>query len=223
MVVTHLHADHVLGLPGILMFRAQNEAPDPLTIVGPPGIGLFIRHTLDDLHYHINFDLNFVEWSDRAGRCAWTWNKVELKWETLNHSTFCLGYRLEEPPRPGKFHPERARELGVPEGPLFGKLQTGETVSTPDGRKIKPEDVLGPPRRGRIIAYATDTRPCSGLESLVKGADLAFVEGMFTSMHKNEAKDKKHMTAIEAAQVAAKAGAGRLVLVHISPRYSRED
>ncbi len=223
VAISHLHADHVLGLPGIMMFRAQNDDPGPLTIVGPPGIGRFVRHTLEDLRYHVNFQLNFVEWSERAGRCAWTWNGVKLNWEPLSHSTFCLGFRLEEPERPGKFYPDRAAALGVPSGPLFGKLQVGEAVTTPEGREVQPSEVLGQSRRGRIIAYATDTRPCSGLESLITGTDLAFVEGMFASKHEKEAAEKKHMTAKQAAQIAAKVGVKKLVLVHISPRYTRED
>ncbi|MCP4605455.1 MAG: ribonuclease Z [Proteobacteria bacterium] len=223
VAITHLHADHVLGLPGILMFRAQNENPGPLTIVGPPGIGRFIKHTMGDLRYRINFELNFVEWHERASNTAWTWNGARLDWEILEHSTLCLGYRLEEPFRPGKFHYEQALELGVPEGPLFGRLQAGDTISTPEGRQIKPDDVLGPPRRGRVMAFATDTRPCPGLERLLSSVDLAFVEGMFTLKHENEALEKKHMTSSEAAYIAAKAGVERLILVHISPRYSHGD
>ncbi len=223
VVISHLHADHVLGLPGIMMFRAQNEDPGPLTIVGPKGIERFIRHTLEDLRYRINFEIEFIEWEENADRQAWSWHGVRLIWESLDHSTFCLGYRLEEPSRPGRFFPEKAKELGVPMGPLFGKLQSGETVATPDGRLVKPEEVLGPPRRGRVITFATDTRPCSGLNRLLKEADLAFVEGMFALEHGPEASEKGHMTAAQAAQAAAASEVKRLILVHISPRYTSRD
>lgn len=223
VAISHLHADHVLGLPGILMFRAQNEAPQPLTVIGPPGIARFVRHTLEDLRYHVNFKIEFVEWSSHSEKEAWTWHGVKVLWHELSHSTFCLGYRLEEPVRPGKFYPERARELGVPPGPLFGKLQSGEPVVTPGGETVFPKDVLGPERRGRVMAFATDTRPCPGLSNLVQNADIAFVEGMFAKEHQKEAEEKKHMTAADAAAVAARANAERLILVHISPRYTRDD
>ncbi len=223
VVITHLHADHVLGLPGIMMFRAQNESPGPLTIIGPPGIGKFVRNTAKDLHYHINFKVEIIEWSESSGPKAWSWNGVTLKWDTLKHSTFCLGYRLEEPSRPGRFDLEHALRLGVPEGPLFGRLQAGETVVTDAGKEVRPEEVLGADRRGRVVTYATDTRPCAGLARLMERADLAFIEGMFALEHQSDAAKKGHMTASEAALAAVQANPGRLVLVHISPRYTVED
>jgi ribonuclease Z len=219
VAISHLHADHVLGLPGVMMFRNQCEAAGPLTIVGPPGIERFVRHTLEDLRYRIDYGLEFVEWSEGAGPAAWDWHGSRLIWEPLEHSVFCLGWRVEEAVRPGRFFPERASAAGVPSGPLWGRLQAGEDVVLDDGRTVRPSDVLGPPRRGRVVAFATDTRPCAGLERVVAGADLAFVEGMFALEHAADAAEKKHMTAAAAAEVAARAGAHRLVLVHISPRY----
>jgi ribonuclease Z len=223
VVITHLHADHVLGLPGIMMFRAQNDNPGPLTIIGPPGIARFVHNTINDLHYHINFKFQIIEWSENSDSDAWDWNGVTLRWDTLEHSTFCLGYRLEEPLRPGRFDLARAVALGVPEGPLFGRLQSGETVVTGEGKKVRPEEVLGSSRRGRIVTFATDTRPCAGLARLMEKADLAFIEGMFTLDHQSDAIDKGHMTASEAAVLAAQADLDKLVLVHISPRYSTDD
>jgi ribonuclease Z len=222
IAISHLHADHVLGVPGILMFRAQADDPGPLAIVGPPGIERFVRHTLEDLRYRLNFELSFVEWSEGAPR-ALAWNGCSLSWEPLDHSAFCLGYRLEEAERPGKFDPEAAARLGVPAGPLFGRLQAGEDVTLSDGRVVKPSDVLGPPRRGRVLSFATDTRPCPGLVNTLRGADLAFAEGMFALRHAAEAVEKKHMTALESATIAAEAGVSRLVLVHISPRYRLDE
>jgi ribonuclease Z len=194
-----------------------------LAIIGPPGIRRFVEHTLSDLRYQINFDLDFVEWREGARREAWTWRGATLEWAPLEHSAFCLGYRLEEPQRPGKFNPQQALALGVPEGAMFGRLQSGESVVTPSGQTVAPEQVLGPKRRGRVFAFATDTRPCSGLLTVIEGADIAFVEGMFAAEHEAEAFQKGHMTAMEAAKSAAAAHVERLILVHISPRYSRED
>jgi len=219
VAISHLHADHVLGLPGVMMFRNQCEAASPLAIIGPPGIGRFVRHTLEDLRYRIDYGLEFVEWSEEAGGAAWDWRGARLCWEPLDHSVLCLGYRIEEATRPGRFFPDRAEAAGVPNGPLRGRLQQGEDVALDDGRIVRPADVLGPPRRGRVVAFATDTRPCAGLERTVAAADLAFVEGMFALEHAADAAGKKHMTAADAAAAAARAGARRLVLVHISPRY----
>jgi ribonuclease Z len=223
VAITHLHADHVLGLPGIMMFRAQCDEPGPLTIIGPPGIEIFVRHTLEDLKYHINFNVEFVEWNSISSRIAWSWHGSALIWDILEHSAFCLGYRLEEGGRPGRFDPVRATALGVPAGSLRGRLQAGESVVTDDGREVCPGDVLGPTRRGRVVAFATDTRPCEGLSRLCVGADLAFVEGMFVDAHRDAAIEKRHMTASEGAQAACDAGAARVVLVHLSPRYTHED
>lgn len=223
VAISHLHADHVLGLPGIMMFRAQCDDPGPLTVIGPPGTQRFIRHTLEDLRYRLNYRLEFLEWEEGAGPLAWSWRGHEIRWEPLAHSAFCLGYRLDERQRPGRFHPRRAAELGVPSGPLFGRLQAGETITTPAGETVSPEQVLGPPRRGRSVVFATDTLPCDGLARLCGGADIAFVEGMFTLAHAEEAAEKLHMTAEQAGRVAAEAGAQRLVLVHLSPRYTRDD
>ena len=108
VAVSHLHADHILGLPGIMMFRAQCEEPGPLTIIGPPGVERFIRHNLEDLRYHLNYSLEFVEWSSAGGEVAWTWHGQLLKWDRLKHSTFCLGYRLEEAERPGRFQDRKS-------------------------------------------------------------------------------------------------------------------
>ena len=224
VAISHLHADHVLGLPGILMFRAQCDDPGPLTIIGPKGVARFIQHTLQDLRYRLNFDITYVEYDKKNPTdVAWRWQGHALHWAPLKHSTFCLGYRLEEATRPGRFDLDAARQLGIPPGPLYGQLQSGCAVTLADGTEIQPAQVLGPSRRGRVVVVATDTRPCPALEQLMRGADLAFAEGMFTQAHQTEAIEKQHSTAAETAQQAARAGVHRLVLVHISPRYGYED
>jgi len=223
VAISHLHADHILGLPGVMMFRAQCDAPGPLAIIGPPGVERFVRHTLEDLKYRIDYDLEFFEWHPNSGDVAWTWRGCTLTWQPLDHSAFCLGYRLEEAMRPGRFDVAKADSLGVPRGPSRGRLQAGEAIVTEEGRRISPDDVLGPARRGRIVSFATDTRPCPGLKTLCEKADVAFLEGMFSRAHAAEAVAKLHMTAEEAAEIAACAAPSRLILVHVSPRYTRED
>ena len=222
-VISHLHADHTLGLPGIMMFRAQNENPGPFTIIGPPGLKQFIQATIEVLGCRINYEYNIIEWHPDAGEVAWQWHDVQVRWTPLDHSTFCLGYRLQENVRPGRFLVEKATALGVPPGPLYRRLQEGESVSLADGRTVCSEEVLGPPRPGRSVVFATDTRPCEGLSRLLAKADLAFVEGMFAAEHAEEAARKKHMTAEEAARAVEAAKTRRAVLVHISPRYTLAD
>jgi ribonuclease Z len=222
VAVSHLHADHCLGLPGLLMLRAQMPDPEPLLILGPPGLRRFLRHVRDDLAMYINYEIEVREWappSREGDDLAHEDDLLCLRWRPLAHSTFCLGFRLEEHGRPGRFDPEAAERLGVPFGPLRGKLQRGEAVVLADGRRVEPREVLGPPRRGRRVAFVTDTAPCAALAPLLAEADVAFLEGMFLPEHREEAVSKKHMAVDQAAQAAAAARVDRLVLVHVSPRY----
>ena len=223
VLISHLHADHVLGLPGMLMLRAQMPDPGPLTLVGPPGLGRFVRNVRADLRMHVRYPLEFVEWSKQAGELAYEDELVRVRWQPLSHSVFCLGYRVEEHQRPGRFDPAAAEGLGVPAGPLYGRLQRGETVTTPAGETVTPEQVLGPTRRGRQVALVTDTVRTPRLQPLLHDVDLAFVESMFLPEHADEAAEKRHMTAEQAVEVAREAGARRLVLLHISPRYDNRE
>ncbi len=223
VAISHLHADHCLGLPGLLMLRAQVTDPGPLTILGPPGIGRFVSELRELLGFFINYPINFVEWHESGPEVAYEDELVRILWLPLEHSTLCLGYRFEERPRPGKFRPEAAQALGVPEGPMWGRLQRREKVVLESGIIIMPDQVTGPVRPGRHICYAVDTRPNGSLDKLCERADAAFLEGMFLPEDHEEAEEKMHMTVVEAAEVAAKAEARLAVLVHISPRYVEED
>jgi ribonuclease Z len=221
IALTHLHADHVLGLPGMLMLRAQMPDPGPLTILGTAGIARFVRNVRADLRMHINYPIEVREWSPGAPTLAYEDELARLHWFELEHTVACVGYRLEEKERPGRFDLAAAKRLGVPQGPLWGALQRGESVETPEGETVQPEQVLGPQRRGRHLAYATDTRVTPKLQPLLRDADLAFVESMFAPGMEQDAAKKRHMTVIQAAGAAAEAEVAKLVLVHISPRYER--
>jgi ribonuclease Z len=223
VAITHLHADHCLGLPGMMMLRAQMDDPAPLVLVGPPGLGRFVGHVRGDLAIYINYPIEIHEWSPSAGERAYEDDLVRLSWRPVEHSVLCLGYRLEERERPGKFDADAADRLGVPWGPLRGELQGGRDVTLPGGRVVRAEEVVGRPRRGRRIAFVTDTAVTPAIEQLARDVDLAFIEGMFLPEHADEARDKKHLTAQQAAAAAQRAGAARLVLVHVSPRYERGD
>lgn len=223
IAVTHLHADHCLGIPGIMMLKAQMTDPGPLTILGPPGIEEFIVQNQRILEFHLNYPVRFVEWSASRPGPAYEDEHVRILWHPLEHTRFCLGYRWEEKDRPGKFNPALALALGIPPGPARGRLQRGETIRTPAGEEVGPHQVLGPPRRGRHVAYVVDTRPTEGIEVLCKDADIAFVEGMFLPEHSDHAVTKGHLTVAEAAGIARSARVKQLVLIHISPRYTEDE
>ncbi len=221
IAVSHLHADHCLGIPGILMMRARSEDPGPVTIIGPPGIERFIRDVKRDLAFYTNYEMRFVEYSEESGPMgiAYEDEAVRIRWAPMKHTVFCLGYVLEEHERPGRFDPEKAAALGLPRGPLWGALQKGEKVLLDDGRTVAPDQVLGPQRRGRSVAYLTDTMANRNMYSLLRNADLAFIEGMFLSEDEDTARDRLHLTAKEAGRLCARAETLRAVLIHISPRY----
>ncbi|MFH1130302.1 MAG: ribonuclease Z [Pseudomonadota bacterium] len=223
IAISHLHADHILGLPGILMLRAQMPDPEPLLLLGPPGLERFIRNVRQDVPMHINYPIEVREWSKQASALAYEDELVRLFWHPLEHSLFCLGYRLEEHERPGKFDLDAAQKLGIPAGPLFGQLQAGNSVTLPNGEVVTPKQVLGPNRRGRCVAFATDTVFTPQLYPLLKDTDLAFVESMYLSEHEEDAAEKKHMTATQAAQAAQNANVQQLLLIHLSPRYEKKD
>jgi ribonuclease Z len=223
IAVTHLHADHCLGIPGVLMFRAQCDDPGPLVILGPSGIGRFVRNVIHDLACHIGFPLEIREWTPGADPAAYDDEELSLRWEPLVHGVTCLGYRLDEHPRPGRFDPKRALALGVPVGPLWGQLQRGETVTLPKGATVSASQVLGPGRRGRSVAFCTDTAPCPAIGELCRGVDQAFVESMFLPEHEDEGRRKQHLTVEQAAEATREAGALRTKLIHLSPRYGPAD
>ena len=140
----------------------------------------------------------------------------------MDHSIFALGYAFIEDDRPGEFHLERALELGVPQGPLFGQLQRGQSVTLEDGRQIRPQDVLGSPRKGRRFVHALDTRPCREVVELARDADLLVHDGMFAQELAEDAQQMGHSTAAQAAQIAREACVRQLLLSHISQRYRDE-
>jgi len=223
IAVSHLHADHCLGIPGLLMLRAQVPDPGPLTILGPIGIKEFVDQVRRTLDFFINYPIRFVEWEEGSPENAYEDNQVRIKWAPLRHTTACVGYRMEEHPRPGKFNAKAARGLDVPEGPLWGKLQKGQSVTLENGVAIQPAQVLGPARPGRSICYAVDTAVTRSLYGLCQDVDMAFLDGMFHPRDQEEADRKAHMTVDDAARIAKRAGARRAVLVHLSPRYREED
>ncbi len=219
--VSHTHADHVTGLPGILMLSSQVDRDEPLYIYGPPKIAEYIESSRKVLDMYINYPIIVKEITapcvchEGDGFC--------IRAFPLEHTKTCVGYTLEEYQRPGEFHPEKARELKVPCGPLWAKLQAGCEVKAEDGSIVKPEQVLGPQRKGRKISYVTDTLYLDSIAKEVANSDLLFCEGMFTKEFEDQAKEKKHMTSSQAAQIAKDANVKKMALIHYSPRYNDYD
>ncbi|HKL88881.1 MAG TPA: ribonuclease Z [Salinibacter sp.] len=218
--ITHLHGDHCYGLPGLLSTMALQQRTEPVTLVVPTGT----RAMLDAIPGASPADLPFpVEVcevdDDFTEALVYETEELTVTARPLQHRRFAMGFRLAERTRPGRFHPERARELGVPEGPAFARLQNGASVTTDDGTTVQPEQVMGPPRPGIAVAYVTDTRPCDGARALARNADLLYHDATFTDTFHARAVETGHSTAREAAEVARDAGARRLLLGHISARY----
>jgi ribonuclease Z len=209
--ITHFHADHVLGLPGMLKTFTLRGRERPLTVYGPPGLrGLFAG--LAPIIGRTTFEVNLAELGpkDELRRDGYRIAAFEVA-----HSVRAQGYALVEEERPGHFDPERARELGVAPGPDFGRLQRGETVNG-----VSPTQVMGDARRGRKIVLTGDTAPCEMTEAVAFEADLLIHEATFAAEDADRAAETRHSTARQAAELATSARVAMLALTHVSPRYS---
>lgn len=215
--VSHTHADHVTGLPGILMLSAQVERTEPLYIFGPPKIAEYIETSRRVLDMYINYPIEVKEIT--APCVVYGGDGFYVRAFPLEHTKTCVGYTLEELDRPGEFNPNEALRLHIPRGPLWGKLQHGESI-TVNGTTVLPEQVVGKPRSGRKFSFVTDTLYLPSIAQEVKGSDLLICEGMFADEHADQAKEKKHMTARQAATIAKDANVLRMALIHYSPRYT---
>ncbi|HEU4955506.1 MAG TPA: ribonuclease Z [Gemmatimonadales bacterium] len=216
---THYHADHILGVTGLLRTMGLQDRTAPVILYGPKGaqrvLGAAIALGVERNKFPV--EIREVRPGDRLERAQYD----IVVFET-DHRPDTVGFALAEHTRLGRFNPDRAREMGIPEGPLWGRLHKGETIVLEDGRTVAPADLVGAPRRGRTLVYSGDTRPSLTVVEAARGADLLIHEATFGSDELERAKETGHSTAAEAARVAVEAGARRLVLTHISPRYTRD-
>ncbi len=217
ILVSHLHADHYLGLTGLLRTLSLQGRVEPLGIWGPAGSGHMLRAVRDLGGERLTFEAAVGELSPGAALEA---DGYRIQAFATTHTRDSIGFALIEAPRPGRFDVAAARRLGVPEGPSFGRLHRGETIELPDGRTVRPDEVVGPPRPGRRLVYTADTRPAPETVAISRGADLLVHEATFDESERERARETGHSTAAEAARVAAEAGAKRLVLTHLSARYA---
>ncbi len=215
--ITHMHGDHVLGLPGLFQTMSLLDRERKLEVYGPSGIRAFVEATQQTVQFTLTFPIEVFEIEDAGVVCKEREYEVHAIW--VDHVISSLAYALTEKPRPGRFHPEKARSLKVPQGPLWSKLQHGSAIDLPNGRVVKPNKVLGPPRPGRKIVYTGDTRPIENLAEFAESADLLIHEATFDDDLWERAREDGHSTPGQAAGTAKKAGTKRLVLTHISARY----
>lgn len=214
--LTHLHADHFLGLTGLLRTMGLQERTEPINIWSPRGSGTVVRAMVNLGVERVPFPVHIHELDGSARIQRAEYDIVTFR---TRHQQTSLGYVLMEHERLGRFDPVRAEALGVPPGPLFGKLHRGETVLV-KGQPVKPEEVVGPARPGRRIVYTGDTRPCKAVLSAARGADLLIHDATFGDDERDRARETWHSTAREAGSLAKRAMVKKLVLTHISSRYA---
>jgi ribonuclease Z len=216
---THYHADHMLGVTGLMRTMGLQDRTAGVTLYGPRGAARLLGAAIELGIERNRFPIEIVELQagDRIRR-----DEYDIVIFPTDHRPDTVGYAVVEHIRLGRFNPDRARELGVPEGPLWGRLHRGEVVELPDGRRVGPAEMVGEPRRGRTVVYTGDTRPSLTVVEAARGADLLVHDSTFGEEERARAVETGHSTAAQAAEVAREAGARRLVLTHISPRYTRD-
>ncbi|MFN8109486.1 MAG: ribonuclease Z [Thermoleophilia bacterium] len=219
ILITHMHADHVLGLPGLLKTYALRARSQPLRLVGPRGLAAFMQQ-MAPLIGRLPFPLEQTEVG--GGGAAWREAGLRIEAFDTSHRVPSVGYALVEDDRPGAFDVDAAVALGVPPGPMFGVLQRGGAVEVA-GATVTPEQVLGEARSGRRVVITGDTEPCAGTVQAAAGADVLVHEATFLEAERDRARETGHSTAREAAEVAGRAGVTLLALTHISSRFMPRD
>ena len=217
---THMHSDHYLGVTGLVRTLQLGGRTEPLRLWGPPGSSRTLRQCLSLGGERTTFPIAIreLEPGEQIRRAEYHIEAFAVE----HHGGPSIGYAFVEEERRGRFNPDLARELGIPEGPLWGRIHRGESVTLEDGRTIEAATLVGEQRRGRRVVITGDTRPCDATVAAAHDADLLVHEATFADDEAARARETQHSTAREAAEVARRAGARRLVLTHISARYSRD-
>lgn len=215
--ISHLHGDHVFGLLGLIASTGLAGQAQPIRLYGPAGLREYVqasaRHTRTLLTEKLTFNV-------AEPGAIFEDDEYTVSCRALRHRLPAYGYRVTEKDRAGRFDVERAAALGIPPGPLYGRLKRGEIVTLPDGRVVVGAQFCGPPQRGRTVVYCTDTTYCESAVLLADSADLLIHEATFADEDADLARQSAHSTASDAARVASEARVRRLVLTHISPRYA---
>ena len=217
---THFHADHVIGIIGLMRTMSLQGRTDKLTLWGPRGATRVLRRAEQFGFDRLGFPVEITEIEPNQPLRRNGYHVIAF--EVDHRGSASLGYALVEETRKGRFNPELAREMGIPEGPMWGQLHRGNVVRLPDGRSIDPSLLVGPTRPGRRIVITGDTRPCASTLEMSRNADLLVHEATFGDEEAERAVDTGHSTAREAAMVARDADVRRLILTHFSARYSHD-
>lgn len=217
--ITHLHGDHLFGLPGFLSSRSfqGGDQMGPLTIYGPKGVKEFVQTSLRISQSKLSYPINYVELEDEG--VILDTDRFTVEFKNLEHRIQSVGYRVVEKDYPGELLVDKLRADQVPAGPLYGQLKAGKTVTLPDGRVLDGKDYLGANKKGRIITILGDTRQVPNIETLAQDADILVHESTFGKGEGKLARNYYHSTSVQAATVAKKAGVKQLLLTHISARY----
>ncbi|MEJ9228871.1 ribonuclease Z [Peribacillus butanolivorans] len=218
--ITHLHGDHIFGLPGFLSSRSFQGGVEKLTVYGPKGIDAYITTSLQVSGTHLKYPLEIIEIEEGI---VFEDEQFTVTALSLDHGIYSVGYRVVEKDRPGSLLVDQLLQEGVKPGPLFKALKNGEMVRLDDGRVLNGKDYLGDPQKGRIITVLGDTRVCSNALILAESADFLVHEATFSAEETEMASAYFHSTTVQAAETAMKAGAKQLILTHISSRYTLED
>lgn len=223
--ITHLHGDHIFGLPGLLCSRAMGGIDTPLTLYGPCGLKAFVEQALTLSGSYLTYPLNIIELDVKEGESARVCEDERLQVTAcvLSHTLYCLGYRIEERPKPGPLNVAKLAAEGVKPGVWFQHLRRGETVTLDDGRVLNGWDYVGPATPGKSLAIFGDTRPTPAARLLAAGVDVMVHEATLEGAMAERAGERGHSTTLQAAAAARDAGAKRLIITHFSARYRQAD
>lgn len=215
--ITHLHGDHIFGLPGLLSSRSFQGGDEPLEIYGPKGIRDYVETTLKISQSRLSYALKFIELEDEG--LIFKDEQFSVYCARLDHGIESFGYRIVEQDYAGELQAEKLTQLGIPSGPVYGQLKRGETVTLPDGRVFDGKDFIGPSKKGRIVTILGDTRKTKNAANLAAGSDFLVHESTFSKDEVHKARSYYHSTSQQAAETAREADVGMLVMTHISARY----
>lgn len=219
ILISHCHGDHILGLFGLLLSMSLQGREKPVILIAPKKIKELINSVFSTLDSKLTYELSFIE---AKGGILFRGKGYRIIAARASHQGEAFSYKIEEDARPGRFHPEKAIQLGIPKGPLWQKLQHGKSI-TINGKRISPEQVVDKPRKGRSFGYSGDTKPTKALARFFKGVDILVFDSTYTDEYSDEAKKFGHSTASQAAKLAAEASVSKLVLTHFSHRIGSID
>ncbi|RDU35034.1 ribonuclease Z [Neobacillus piezotolerans] len=216
--ITHLHGDHIYGLPGLLSSRSFQGGESEVEVFGPKGIGLYLKTSLSISGSYLKYPIKITEVEEGI---VFDDGQFRVEALLLDHGIPSYGYRITEADRPGTLLAGKLEEAGIPPGPIYKKIKSGEKVTLADGSVLDPAAFLGPRQKGRIVSILGDTRYCENAIELARDADLVVHEATFAAGEEEMAHEYFHSTTSQAADVAINGGAKRLCLTHISSRYDR--